>query len=134
MILADSSVWIDFLRDNQTWAVGHLKELLRGGNILMGDLILVEILQGYRSEREARLIESFLAPLETIEIASQAIAFHAARNYRTLRASGFTVRSTVDALIATRCISDGITLLHSDRDFLPFERELGLSVVKQVTH
>jgi hypothetical protein len=134
MILADTSVWIDFLRSLQTWQAFRLKELLASEEVLMGDLILLEILQGYASEREAGRIETLLKPLDLIEIGGRSLVLEAARNYRLLRRSGITVRSTIDTLIATRCIADGLTLLHSDRDFLPFERELGLSVVRQATH
>jgi hypothetical protein len=134
MILVDSSVWIDFFRNVSTWQTSRLEELLGDDQVLMGDLILLEILQGYSSEDEASRVEKLLEPLDTISIGGRGVALEAARNYRLLRRSGVTVRSTIDTLIATRCISDGLTLLHNDRDFLPFERALGLSVVKQVTH
>ena len=134
MILADSSVWIDFLRSLQTWQTFRLKELLASEEVLMGDLILLEILQGYKSDREAGRVETLLKPLDVIEIGGRSLVLEAARNYRLLRRSGITVRSTIDTLIATRCIADGLILLHGDRDFLPFERELGLSVERQATH
>lgn len=134
MILVDSSVWIDFLRDVHTWQTSRLETLLLGDEVLLGDLVLLEILQGYSSERQASRVETRLAQLATIEIGGRSLALEAAGNYRLLRRRGITVRSTIDTLIATRCIKDGITLLHCDRDFLPFERELGLSVVQQVMH
>lgn len=134
MILVDSSVWIDFLRDTPTWQTSQLESLLSDGEVLMGDLILLEILQGYSNEKEARRVEARLEPLDTIAIGGRSLVLEAARNYRMLRRKGITVRSTIDTLIATRCISDGLTLLHGDRDFMPFERELGLSIVRQSMH
>ena len=128
MILVDSSVWIDFLRDLPTWQTGRLEELMRTDEVVMGDLILAEILQGYRTEREAGRVETLFQRLDTISIGGVSLARAAAGNYRFLRRNGITVRSTIDTLIATRCIADGFTLLHSDRDFDPFERELGLMV------
>lgn len=134
MILVDSSVWIDFFRDIPAWHVAHLKELLRDDDVLVGDLVLAEILQGYRSERQAREVENLLSALAIVEIGGPATAIQAARNYRALRASGITVRSTIDTLIATHCINNGLILLHNDRDFLPFERRLGLKAIQQAVH
>lgn len=134
MILADTSVWIDYLRSRPTWQAERLEALLGSNELLMGDLILLEILQGYSSEAEAARVERLLASLPLIGIGGRDIAVRAAEHYRALRRDGVTVRSTIDTLIATRCIADGITLLHSDRDYLPFERELGLGVVRQATH
>jgi predicted nucleic acid-binding protein len=134
MILADSSVWIDYLRDVPSWQAHRLDVLLGEGGVLMGDLILLEILQGVPSEAEAARVQTLVATLDVLEIGGLSVALKAAANYRLLRRRGITVRSTIDVLIATRCIRDGIALLHSDRDFQPFERELGLTVVTQRTH
>jgi predicted nucleic acid-binding protein len=134
LILADSSVWIDYLRDQPTWQAQRLDGLFDSNELVMGDLVLLEVLQGYSTEREAARVERLLERLEVIQIGGRDIALRAAKHYRALRRAGITVRSTIDTLIATRCIADGLTLLHSDRDFLPFERELGLSVVTQATH
>ena len=134
MILADTSVWIDYLRNRPTWQAARLEGLLDSAELRMGDLILLEILQGFSTEREAARVERLLGSLPVIDIGGRGIAIRAAEHYRTLRRAGITVRSTIDTLIATRCIADGLTLLHSDRDYLPFERELGLNVVTQATH
>ncbi len=134
MILVDSSVWIDYLRDTPSWQTSFLDDLLSRQKVLLGDLIAAEVLQGFSSESEAKRVEALFREFEIVEVAGSSVALAAAKNYRHLRRSGITIRSTIDALIATRCIVDGLTLLHSDRDFVPFERELGLSVVTQLTH
>ena len=106
----------------------RLRDILADGgeNLLMGDLILFEMLQGTRDEKHARRIEERLAELPCITISDRLIARQAAAHYRYLRASGITVRKTVDTLIATRCITDRHSLLFSDRDFQPFVDHVGL--------
>ena len=131
MIVADTSVWIDYLRNVPTWQAAELDARLGGQQIIMGDLILLEILQGYSSEREAAEVAEQLELLTGIEISGFEIANSAARNYRLLRRAGVTVRSTIDTLIATRCIEDDLVLLHGDRDFDPFVKHLGLRVIEQ---
>jgi predicted nucleic acid-binding protein len=127
MILADSSVWIDFFHDKSTLQVERLVALIQSGDIIVGDLILAEILQGCNTDREFDRVRRFIQPFPVVQISTPTIAIQAARNYRTLRAKGITVRKTIDTLIATRCIIDGLTLLYSDRDFDPFVQELGLN-------
>lgn len=128
MILADTSVWIDLLRDNPTPAMLRLRDILADGGegLLMGDLILFEILQGTRDEKHAHMMEERLGDLECITISDRMIASHSAAYYRNLRIKGVTVRKTVDILIATRCIADRHAVLFSDRDFQPFVEHLGL--------
>jgi predicted nucleic acid-binding protein len=134
MILADTSVWMDYLRGEASWQAARLDALLGEEELLLGDIILLEILQGFTTEAEARRVEALLEPVDTIEIGGRALAVEAARLYRALRRKGITVRSTIDTLIAARCLADGLTLLHGDRDFVPFEREFGRAVVRQPTH
>jgi predicted nucleic acid-binding protein len=130
MILIDSSVWIDFFRGNPTSAVVRLRSLLpTDEDLACGDLILVEVLQGVSSETEFRRAERLMSSLEEIEIGGYDVAVKAARNYRFLRTLGITVRKTIDSLIATRCILDGLELLHNDRDFDPFVNHLVLKSV-----
>jgi predicted nucleic acid-binding protein len=126
MILADSSVWIDALNGNETPQVAKLKSLIGRQGLVMGDLILAEVLQGLDSDRDFERVSRAMRPLVCIQISNEAIAVQFARNYRTLRAKGVTVRKTIDNLIATRCIMDGHALLYSDRDFDPFVEQLGL--------
>ncbi|MCE9526013.1 MAG: PIN domain nuclease [Planctomycetales bacterium] len=126
MILVDSSVWIDYFRGHKTAAAELLDSLLGNEPLAIGDLILTEVLQGFDIPREFNRAKKLLLSLEVVELGGQEIAIQAAKNYRALRALGVTVRKTIDTIIATRCIESGYTLLHSDQDFEPFERHLGL--------
>jgi predicted nucleic acid-binding protein len=130
MILVDSSVWIDYFRGRATAECDLLDKLLGFEPLLTGDLILAEVLQGFRSEIDFRRALDLLATLEFLPLAGRQIAIVAARNYRTLRSMGITVRKTTDGLIATFCIANRYTLLHSDRDYDGFERYLGLQVIR----
>jgi predicted nucleic acid-binding protein len=97
--------------------------------LAVGDLILTEVLQGFSSEREFNEARRLLGAFDFVALGGQDVAVEAARNYRRLRALGITVRKTIDAVIATRCILSGLALLHSDRDFDVFERHLSLRTV-----
>lgn len=129
MILVDSSVWIDFFRGNPAPQAEWLDRNLGVEGLVVGDLILAEVLQGFKVERGFNEARKLLGQLERIEVAGFDVAVAAARNYRKLRSAGVTVRGTVDVLIATRCIASGLRLLHNDRDFDAFEKHLGLRVV-----
>ncbi|HEX7711029.1 MAG TPA: PIN domain nuclease [Sphingomonadaceae bacterium] len=126
MILVDSSVWIDYFRGLQTPQTDRLDELLGAEPVAIGDLMLAEVLQGFDGEKEFERALELLETLDRIDIAGHDVAVQAARNFRSLRAKGVTVRKTIDTLIATRCIEDGLPLLFSDRDFDPFVEYLGL--------
>ena len=126
MILVDSSVWIDYFRGTPSPEAEKLDTLLGAEAIATGDLCLTEVLQGFQSEREFIQARDLLASLMIVELGGKDIAIQAARNFRTLRAKGITVRKTIDTVIATRCIESGFTLLFSDRDFDPFVEHLGL--------
>jgi predicted nucleic acid-binding protein len=128
-ILVDSSVWIDYFNNNQTPQVEVLEGLLGIAPILIGDLILTEVLQGVRNQREYKRISSAFDGFEHIDLAGREIAVKAALNYRLLREKGVTVRKTIDTIIATKCIEEGISLLHDDSDFPPFAQHLGLKMV-----
>jgi len=99
----------------------------------MGDLILTEVLQGFSSDRDFNQAKKLLTSLVTVELGGQDIAIQAAKNDRKLKALGITARKTIDTVIATRCITGGYTLLHSDRDFDPFVMHLGLRSVFEAT-
>src|SRR5258708_39939306 len=129
MIVVDSSVWIDYFNALPTAEAAALDRLAET-RIMIGDLIMTEVLQGFRSARALRHAEAIFAALEFRSMVGREIARGAARNCRLLRARGITVRSTIDTLIATFCIEEGHDLLHRDRDFDPFERHLGLRVVR----
>lgn len=126
MILVDSSVWIDLLRNRSTPQTSRLEHLLLSQPVGVGDLILAEVLQGIPSERDFETARQMFAQIPMVMIGGPEVALEAARNYRRLRAVGVTPRKTIDTLIATRCIIDGLPLLFSDRDFDPFVAHLGL--------
>lgn len=129
MILVDSSVWIDYFRGLESPQTNKLDALLGNEPLLVGDLILAEVLQGFTSERDLNQANRLLDSFDLIEIGGRDVAVQAARNFRALRAIGLTVRKTIDTLIATRCIQSGYVLLHNDRDFDVFEEHLGLETL-----
>jgi predicted nucleic acid-binding protein len=126
VILVDSSVWIDYFRGASTPEAEKLDALLGSEPVMTGDLILVEVLQGFDSEADFNQAKKLLTSLEIIDLAGRDIAVKAAKNFRALRTLGITVRKTIDTVIATRCIESGLALLFSDRDFDPFVQHLGL--------
>jgi predicted nucleic acid-binding protein len=126
MILVDSSVWIDYFRGLATDEAERLDALLDTEPLAIGDLILTEVLQGFTNDRDFNAARKLLTSMEVVELGGQDIAIQAARNYRSLRGLGITVRKTIDTLIATRCIESGYALLHNDRGFDAFEQHLGL--------
>jgi predicted nucleic acid-binding protein len=130
VILVDSSVWIDDLRGAATPQIDKLDGRLGSVPLAIGDLILAEVLQGCRTDREFDLVRNTLSALNLIAIGGGAAAVEAALNFRRLRDKGLTVRKTIDTLIATRCILDGLELLHDERDFDPFEQHLGRRCVR----
>ena len=120
--------WIDYFRSADTPQVALLDSFLGRSPLAVGDLIAAEVLQGVHDEREFKWVKKTLDAFEHIDLAGYELAVKASDNYRSLRAMGITIRKTIDTLIATRCIEDGLTLLHADRDFLPFAQHLGLKV------
>ncbi|MES2297209.1 MAG: PIN domain nuclease [Pseudomonadota bacterium] len=130
MILVDSSVWIDYFHGADTPMVALLDSLLGRSPVIVGDLIAAEVLQGIRDEKQFKSVKKAFDAFDHIDIGGYDLALKASANYRALRAVGVTVRKTIDTLIATRCIEDGLTLLHSDREFLPFAQHLRLKVAR----
>lgn len=129
MILADTSVWIDYLHDRNTSKTRALRDAASQKSLLVGDLILLEILQGARDDNHAAHIERVLVKFTVSSLLDASLAVSAARNYRKLRSLGITIRKTVDLIIGTFCIERGHVLLHDDRDFAPMEKHLGLKVL-----
>jgi predicted nucleic acid-binding protein len=129
MTLVDSSVWIDHFNQVPDPAVDRLRGIITQGPLLVADLILCEVLQGFRSEAQAQLVERALSQYQLVTLSSPELATKAAANYRLLRRRGITIRKTIDVIIGTFCIERGHALLHSDRDFEPMERFLGLETV-----
>ncbi len=129
MILVDSSVWVDYFRGKVTPQTEKLDMLLGHEPLAVGDLILTEVLQGFDNDRDFKEAQRMMTSLLVVEIGGLGIAIQAAKNFRTLRRHGVTIRKTIDTVIATRCIESRYELLHSDRDFDPFATYLGLRVV-----
>jgi predicted nucleic acid-binding protein len=130
VILVDSSVWVDFFRNTPTAQAEWLDKSLGVEGLVVGDLILAEVLRGFKDDRGFNEARRLLGRLEQVSLAGEDMAIQAARNYRKLRGVGVTVRGTIDVIIATRCLAEGYRLLHSDRDFDAFEKHLGLQVVR----
>ncbi|HYB08574.1 MAG TPA: PIN domain nuclease [Alphaproteobacteria bacterium] len=128
MILVDSSVWIAHLRGQTTLATVKLEAVAAREPLLIGDLILLEVLQGARDDAQAARVERKLRQYAIVRLLDDDLASRAARNYRRLRNLGITVRKTADIIIATFCIERRHALLHDDRDFAPMVEHLGLEV------
>ena len=128
MLVADSSVWIDFFAGRSSPARDTLRRLLSEGEVrlVVPDLVLFEVLRGFRLEREFRQARALLETLSIEVVGGADLALEAAQHYRSLRAAGVTVRSGNDVLIAAFCIDRGYALLHCDRDFDAFEHLRGL--------
>jgi len=129
-LLIDSSVWIDYFNGARTRETDYMDGALGRREIIVGDLILAEVLQGFRGERDFSKARAALLKFTVLELVGVGIALKSADNFRRLRKRGVTIRKTMDALIATFCIEQDLELLHSDHDFDPFERHLGLRVVR----
>lgn len=126
MILVDSGVWIDYFRGIATPQSEKLDSLLGTEQVATGDLILTEVLQGFVSDRDFNQARRLMNSLVIVDIAGKDVAIQAAKNFRSLRAQGITIRKTIDTVIATRCIESRLALLYSDKDFDPFVAHLGL--------
>ncbi len=126
MILVDSSVWIDYFNGVENTETTLLDEFLSTDTICIGDIILAEVLQGFRSDRDYKLAKEILTELPIYQISTPELALVGADNYRKLRKKGITIRKSVDNWIATFCIENKIPLLFSDKDFNPYVEHLGL--------
>lgn len=131
MILVDSSVWIDYFNGASTWQADMLDDALGCEVIGVGDLILAEVLQGFRSEKDYVNAKRALLSFQQVALGGTENAIAASVHFRFLREKGVTVRKTIDVFIATACIEHGWRLLHNDRDFAPFEKWRGLRCVQQ---
>lgn len=129
MILADTSVWIDYFNGNENKYSDALDSHLDGDSVAMGDLIFLEILQGFRSDKDYRQAKATLQVLGQYEMFNSVLALKCADNYRQLRKKGITIRRTTDVMIATFCIESKLPLLFSDRDFTPFVEHLKMKSV-----
>jgi len=127
VIVVDSSVWIDYFSGKKTPAAEKLDSLLGNTPIAAGDLMLVEVLQGFRTDNDFATARELLMSLTVVNMLNTSIALRSAENFRTLRKKGVTVRKTIDTtIIATYCIENNFSLLYSDTEFRPFQRYLNL--------
>jgi predicted nucleic acid-binding protein len=129
VVIVDTTVWVDYLRGVRNPQTDWLDAQLDRQRLGLTDIILCEVLQGVRDDLATSNVERKLTKLEVFETGGMALAREAARNYRTLRSRGHTVRKTIDCWIATFCLREGHSLLHRDPGFDPFEELLGLSVI-----
>ena len=126
MILVDSSVWIDYFTGKPSAEANKLDQVLGNTPLALGDLILTEVLQGFRFDRDYRKAKNLLEEFRIYHMLGRDQAIRSAENFRKLRKKGITVRKTADVVIASFCLSEGLPLLFSDRDFQPFVEHLGL--------
>jgi len=126
MVIVDSSVWIDYFNGRDTAQTNKLDDLLSSEAIGLGDLILVEVLQGFREDKDYQIAKQLLTSLTVFNLLGSDIAVKSVNHFRSLRKRGVTVRKTADVVIATFCIENNYPLLFSDKDFIPFMNFLGL--------
>lgn len=129
MIVVDSSVWIDYFNGKITKQTNLLDSLLGRELIVVGDLILTEVLQGFRHERDFKKAKELLDCLLFRPMLGKELALKSAENYRRLRRLGVTAAKTIDVMIATFCIENNLPLLHSDKDFEPMTQHLQLETL-----
>lgn len=126
MILVDSSVWIDFFNGIENTETNKLNEILGLEEVVIGDLVLTEVLQGFRNDTDYKAAKNILTTLTVYDLIGKKLAIKSADNFRKLRKKGITIRKTADVIIATYCIENKIPLLFTDRDFIPFVDHLRL--------
>lgn len=126
MIVVDSSVWIDYFNGVPNQATDKLDSLLGFEPLAVGDVILAEVLQGFRSDADYKTARNLMNSLIVVEMLGKANAIKCAENYRALRKRGITARKTIVVFIATYCIENRCALLFQDKDFLPFVEHMGL--------
>lgn len=130
MIVVDTSVWIDYFNGVASPHTDLLDQLLSRERLVIGDIILTEVLQGFRRDTDFRQAQALLDTLEFRPMLGREIALLSAKNYRKLRRAGVTVRKTIDVIIGSFCVQNRHRLLHTDRDFDQIEKHLGLSVLR----
>ena len=131
MVLVDSSVWINYFNGQITWQTEILDQMLQQIPVLTGDLILTEVLQGFRNDNEFKKAKETLSLLPCKQMGGYNLAIKSAENYRKLRKKGVTVRKTIDIIIGTFCINENIPLLYDDKDFDPMVKHLSLKTISQ---
>ena len=130
MIVVDSSIWIDYFNGEINKKTDWFDRALGTEPIIVGDIILTEVLQGFQSDKDFKTAKQLLMEFPFMEMLGRELALKSALNYRSLRKNGVTVRKTIDVMIGTFCIENNFTLFHNDKDFTPLEKHLKLKVVK----
>jgi predicted nucleic acid-binding protein len=131
VIFLDSTVLIDYFNGKNNWQVDVLDSILGKELVVIGDYVLTEVLQGFRSDKEYQKAKTILLTFPCFDIGGKEIAIQSAKNYRIIRKKCVTIRKTIDTFIATFCIENNFTLLHNDKDFEPFVKYLKLKVYKK---
>lgn len=129
MIVVDTSVWIDYLKGVLSAKTDLLDSMLEKETILIGDVILMEILQGIKSQQQFKSVIQFLQAFPSESMINPALAVTYANMYRTLRRRGNTIRKSNDVIIAGYCVEHGVPLLQQDRNFVPFAEVFGLQLL-----
>lgn len=133
MIFVDSSVWIEYFNGVESLETAYLDKALDESTIVIGDFILLEVLQGFRNDKDYEIAKELLLSLDVLEMLGKDLSLKASQNYRALRARGITIRKSVDVIIATFCIEKDFRLLHADKDFQPFEKHFRLKNALSLT-
>jgi len=126
MIVVDSSVWIDYFTGVKNIQTNKLDDTLGLRPVAIGDLILTEVLQGFRHDKDYKAARTLFEDVTIFDMLGKEMAIQSAENFRALRKKGVTVRKTADVIIASFCINQKLPLLFSDKDFKPFVKHLGL--------
>lgn len=117
-LLFDSSVWIDFFRNENTPEVELLTSYIENDDpIVLAPIIIQEVLQGIRDDAQFKKVKDIFSYFSVLQISPVAAAFGAAELYRSLRKKGATIRKSNDCLIAFYAIEHSIPLVHRDSDF-----------------
>ena len=131
MVIVDSSVWIDYLNNTRNFQTDMLDLLFERETVYSGDLVLLEVLQGIRNDKEFIKTKAMFDLFPCVRLLNKNLAIKSAENYRLLRKKGITIRRTMDIIIATFCIENNFALLHNDKDFMPMEKHLGLKTISK---
>jgi predicted nucleic acid-binding protein len=130
MVVVDTTVWIDYVRGINTPYTNALDYELLHNQVITGDLLITEFLQGFRNDADFEAAKEIMNSLIYCDMLGKDIALKSAINFRSLRKNGITIRKTADIIIGTFCLEHDLPLLHNDKDFEPMEKYLGLRVYK----